>query len=362
MKKVLIGIAAALLILVILGFTFQQSIFVYLMSTQIAPEQDFEQMAAPSPPDYSDDRYWAGLPTKQDPSDQMPAGVARENTGVAVFFVHPTSYFGKTWNQPLDHADANWVVDERVLRHQASVFNGCCDIYAPRYRQATFFSFMNQGDSSEKALELAYGDVVAAFGSFLSRINPDQPFVIAGHSQGTRHATQLVREKVTGTPLQDRLVAAYLIGFSITYPELAALPACDSPTQTNCAIGWNAMEDESGGAFGGRFSADNKLLCTSPLTWRDSGDYAAHELNTGAIGFPSFGLAEEGEDYEAMPVEVGIADAECVEDGSLAIMELRSEAFPQRMFGTSMHVYDYSLFHMNIRENVATRIGAFFSD
>ena len=357
MKKALIGIAVTLVILVVLGFTFQRSIAVYLMSTQIAPELDFEQMAAPNPPDYSDDQYWAALPDKQDPSDQMPEGVVREDAGVAVFFVHPTSYFGKTWNQPLDHADANWIVDERVLRHQASVFNGCCDVYAPRYRQATFFSFMDQDDNAEKALELAYADVVAAFESFLSRINPGQPFVIAGHSQGTRHATQLVREEVTGTLLQDRLVAAYLVGFSVTYPELAALPACDSPTQTSCAIGWNAMEGGSGGAFGG----GRQLLCTNPLNWRDNGDYAAHELNAGAIGYLTYGLAEEGEDYEVMPVEIGIADAECVEDGSLAIMELRSEAFPQRMFGSSMHVYDYSLFHMNIRENVATRISAFYS-
>ena len=49
MKKALIGIGVALVILVILGFTFQQSIFVYLMSTRIAPEQDFEQIGGTQP-------------------------------------------------------------------------------------------------------------------------------------------------------------------------------------------------------------------------------------------------------------------------------------------------------------------------
>lgn len=357
MKKVLIGVAVVLLVLVGLGFTFQQSIFVYLMGTQIAPEEDFGQATAPEAPNYTSDDVWAALPSKEDPSDQMPEGVTRQAMDVAVFFVHPTSYFGKTWNQPLDHEDANWVVDERILRHQASVFNGCCDIYAPRYRQATFFSFMDQADNGEQALALAYADVVSAFNSFLQRIGEDQPFIIAGHSQGTRHATQLVREEITGTPLQDRLVAAYLVGFSVTYSELGALPACDSPTQTGCAVGWNAMEGDSGGAFGG----DEKLLCTNPLTWRDRGEYAAHELNTGAIGYADYGLAAEGEDFTAMNVELAIADAKCVEDGQLAVMDLRSESFPQRMFGASMHVYDYSLFHMNIRENVATRIRAFGS-
>ena len=358
MKKVAIGIAVTLTVIIVIGFIFRQSIFVYLMGTQIAPEADFAQMTAPAAPDYSLDETWAALPAIEDPSDQMPAGVVRENTGIPVFFVHPTSYFGKTWNQPLDHEDANWVVDERILRHQASVFNGCCDVYAPRYRQATFFSFLDQSDAGngDMALALAYSDVVSAFESFLERIGPNQAFIVAGHSQGTRHVTQLVREHVTDTPLQEYLVAAYLVGFSVTYPQLASLPACDSATQTGCAVGWNAMEGESGGAFGGE-----DILCTNPLTWRDKGEYAAHELNNGAIGFPSYGEALDGEDVTAMNVEQAVADAKCLEDGQLAVMDLRSESFPERMMGASMHVYDYSLFHMNIRDNAAQRINAFLN-
>ncbi len=47
--------------------------------------------------------------------------------------------------------------------------------------------------------------------------------------------------------------------------------------------------------------------------------------------------------------------------GTLAVADLRSDAFPSRMPGGSMHVYDYSLFHMNIRENAATRVEAFLA-
>ena len=115
------------------------------------------------------------------------------------------------------------------------------------------------------------------------------------------------------------------------------------------------MDGEGAGAFGGT----DDLLCTNPLSWRDGGGYAGHELNRGAIGFASYGAAEDGEDYTSMIVERGIADAQCVEDGQLAVMELRSGAFPSRMGGNSMHVYDYSLFHMNIRDNVAARITAY---
>jgi hypothetical protein len=81
-------------------------------------------------------------------------------------------------------------------------------------------------------------------------------------------------------------------------------------------------------------------------------------LNTGAIGYPSYGAAADDEDFTRMEVETGIADAQCI-DGQLAILDLRSESFPSRMVGNSMHVYDYSLFHMNIRANVAQRVAAF---
>ncbi len=355
MKKVLLVIAISVAVVAVGSYIFRAQIFMALMGSQIAPEHNFAEQAPPSAPDYNDADNWAALPEAQDPSDQLPIGVDRSPTDVAVFFVHPTSYFGKTWNQLLDHQSANWVVDERVLRHQATVFNSCCHIYAPRYRQATFFSFMDTSGNGEQALELAYGDVKAAFMAFLARLEPQQPFIVAGHSQGTRHATQLVREEITGTSLQPRLVAAYLVGFSVSHDHLGTLPACDGAQQFGCAVGWNAMDGEGSGAFGGT----ERLLCTNPLNWRDNGGYAAHELNTGAIGFLSYGQAEEGEDVTAMDLEVGIADAQCMSDGQLAVQELRSSAFPSRMLGNSMHVYDYSLFHMNIRENVATRIAAY---
>ena len=360
MKKVVISLGVLLVLALVSAFFFRQQIFIALMGSQIAPEHDFSAALAPPAPTYSDDKYWAALPGVDDPSDQMPAGAVADPQDVAVFFVHPTSYFGKSnWNQPLtgEHADeqASWVVDERVLRHQATVFNSCCDVYAPRYRQATFFSFMDQSENGEQALGLAYADVVSAFQAFLDRIPADQPIVIAGHSQGSRHTAQLVAEHVSGTEVAKRLVAAYLVGFGVTESQIGEIPVCENAQQTGCVLGWNVMDGEGAGAFGG----NEGLICTNPLNWQADESYAAHDLNTGAIGYASYGAAEAGEDVTAMPVEVGIADAQCQADGQLAILDLRSEAFPQRMFGNSMHVYDYSLFHDSMRRNVANRIRSY---
>jgi hypothetical protein len=59
-----------------------------------------------------------------------------------------------------------------------------------------------------------------------------------------------------------------------------------------------------------------------------------------------------------MTVETGAADAQCI-NSQLSIPELRVTSFPSRMPGGSMHIYDYSLFYMNIRENVLARVATF---
>lgn len=363
MKKLLIGFVVIVVIALVAGYVFRQQLVVAVMGLQIAPSHNFSSELAPPAPDYTDNQWWAALPNMEDSSDQLPEGASRQPLGVAVFFVHPTSYYGKHyWNQPLFNEDANWVVDQRVLRHQASVFNGCCEVYAPRYRQATFFSFLDQSGNGAQALDLAYADVVSAFDQFLELIGPDMPFVIAGHSQGSRHAAQLVGERISGSGLHSRMVAAYLVGFGVTEDQIGEVPVCQDEQQTGCALGWNAMDGEGTGAFGG----NEGLICTNPLNWRADESYAGNDLNKGAIGWDSYRRtedrrAEDGKDITAMPVEVGIADAQCQADGQLAVLNLRSEAFPARMFGNSMHVYDYSLFHASVRENVAKRATAFMT-
>ena len=63
----------------------------------------------------------------------------------------------------MDDSRANDLTDSWVMRDQASVFNECCRVFAPRYRQATLYSFQDNSGSGEKALDLAYEDVRTAF-------------------------------------------------------------------------------------------------------------------------------------------------------------------------------------------------------
>jgi len=358
------------LLLAVLGYVFRGELLGGMVAWRIGPDKDFNALEQPSGPDYSDSNYWAALPDKPNASQDRPThtdGSPLSVSGTAdtasttseenppVFFVHPTSYFGKAnWNQALTDEDANWIVDQRVMRHQASVFNSCCTVYAPRYRQATFYSFIENGSNAEQALGLAFDDVLAAFENFIERIPNGQPFILAGHSQGTRHSTQLLREHIANTELQKRLIAAYLIGFSISKDDLGGIPVCESARATGCAVGWNSIEGNGRGIFA---SIDN-LMCVNPLSWKIDGVYAPHDNNTGAIGFAGYGPTIDGEDVTAMVIEPGAADAHC-KNGQLFVPELRAKTFPQRMQGNSMHLYDYSLFHMNIRANAVERVTAF---
>lgn len=83
-------------------------------------------------------------------------------------------------------------------------------------------------------MNAAYGDILLAFDTFVANVRPDQPIILAGHSQGALHLTHLLKDRIAGTPLAKRIVAAYVVGWPVSIDtDLAAmgLPACTSPDQ-----------------------------------------------------------------------------------------------------------------------------------
>jgi hypothetical protein len=154
LKKILIVVASSVSLLLIIGYLNRESLFETAAAALLKPASDFNPSLTPVPPDYELAEAWAALPETSDPTDQRPAGIGGPpGNPAAVFFVHPTTLIGKrAWNQALNDSQANWITDQRVMRHQASVFNSCCEIYAPRYRQATIYAFLDRSGSGEAAL------------------------------------------------------------------------------------------------------------------------------------------------------------------------------------------------------------------
>mgnify|MGYP001472061081 FL=1 len=251
------------------------------------PEHPFGQETPSAAPDYAQAASWAALPDRDDAADVVPEGSKDEQTTAPadVFFVHPTTYYRpEHWNQPLADAATNAFTDEFVMKNQASAFNACCRVYAPRYRQATVYSFVDQGADGKAALALAYEDVERAFDHFIARFNAGRPFILAGHSQGAVHVRTLLERRITGTPLAARLIAAYPVGFAIDRDEYARavpdIPVCERAEQTGCIVTWNAV-----GPKVRRFFDTSRSICVNPLTWATDGQRADFLLNPGAVIF-----------------------------------------------------------------------------
>lgn len=285
-----------------------------------------------------------------------------EPSPFAVFFIHPTSYLSRaSWNAPLGNEEAERIA--RVyIRGMASPFNRASAIWAPRYRQATMGAFMTDKPEGEQALDAAYRDVEQAFDAFLAETNPELPIVLAGHSQGALHLTRLLRDKVVGQPVKERVAAAYAVGWPISVEhDLPALglPACTDPQQPGCVMSWSSfaepadpspvLEAYSGSTgFDGQKRGNSAILCTNPING-GSAAAAPASANLGTL-VPKTDLTDGELVAAAVP-------ARCDERGLLLIgdpPQMGRYVLP----GNNYHVYDIPLFWANLQLDVANRVSA----
>ncbi len=336
------------------------------------PAAAAEEVAPPPAPDYSQPAAWAAWPHRPSDADAVAPGLADaalpEQEKADVFFIHPTTYLsGSAENARFDEAGSPGTrLSRGVLRFQASVFNACCHIYAPRYRQANLRAFFSRDEAqSEAAFELAYADVQRAFDYYLAHENHGRPFIIASHSQGSLHAMRLLQERIAGKPAQQLLVAAYVIGHEVPLEiEASGIPVCRSATQTGCLIDWNTEKEGSDDSrrrhsgliwLAGRYQpmGERASVCVNPLTWT-LGGAASAELNLGALP----GVRPES---PLEPPQPGLTGARC--DGGALRIDIplaRRHGFADALtLMGSYHVFDYNVFYSNIRVNARARIRAF---
>lgn len=226
MRKLLVVVGVLLLLLVLgMGGIILSGRALPLLLWSLGPEHDFDPARAVPAPDYSTDVAWAALPTRPDEADLTPGGVQdlQASAPADVFFIHPTGYTrGQGWNSAIDLESATEENTRWMLANQASAFNGCCRVYAPRYREASLFAYFDaEGANGSGALGLAYEDVRRAFDHYVNELNDGRPFILASHSQGSHHAQRLLAERIDQTPLYGRLVAAYVIGSPSTSSRVA---------------------------------------------------------------------------------------------------------------------------------------------
>lgn len=339
-----------------------------VIATFGSPSLPFDAAHVPPAPDYARADAWLAWPGRGGLERSTTSGVTAVDEASApadVFFIHPTTYQqSDVWNVAYDHASE---FDPAVLLGQASAFNGCCRIFAPHYRQASLRAL----DKSRPAVALAYADVARAFRYFIAHENNGRPFVIAAHSQGAMHAVRLLQAEILGTPLQARLVAAYVIGaYAPSDFGTIGLPVCDGPRQTGCILSWNTSQTGRTGAFqlvrdktywwrdSEKSSGQPPAICVNPLTWRQAGAAPA-TANPGSLPFPKPNADEAN---RALPALIPhLTGAVC--DESLLKVDIPWSAPSgfhdalSALYG-SYHLGDYGIFYAAIRSNAAERVDA----
>ena len=403
-RKFLYLIAAIILLILAAGVVYQ--LFPgWVARVAFVPSAEFKPQVVAAPNAYDDPEMWFARPGMEDDPSKWRPDLADDASGgdasgddaaqargqivpparaaapaavsapavrgdAAIFFVHPTSYYSKSsWNAPLSDRDA----DHRAnlfVRGMASAFSDAGEVWAPRYRQATLGAFLaTDRVTAGKAIDAAYRDVEQAFDAFLAAIPKNRPIILAGHSQGALHLETLLKNRVAGTPLAKRVVAAYIVGWPISVEtDLPALglPACTTPDQKGCILSWASFAEPADPAmvteaydgtigFDGRPRAETRMLCTNPITGIPDTDAPA-EANLGTLK-PEAKFTEG----RLIPGKVG---ATCDDArGFLMIGQadvVKDYVVPGYVLpGNNYHVYDITLFWANVRADVLRRLAAF---
>lgn len=309
----------------------------------------FAQFAQPLPPDYAQPSSWAAHPDFRSLTawpervGAIPHAPGSAPHPVHTFFIHPTTFRGLDvgWNAAWDDGAIADITDDWPLRHQASLFRSVGRVTAPRYRQAHLRTFFLRGADSHAALDLALSDVRRAFLRFLQSIDDQTGIIIAGHSQGAHHGWRLIQEFFDGTPLQHRLVAAYLPGYPLPADSLHSIPFADREAHVGAVHSWMTFSESFVPEFHDSHMQDigaihPVLWTTEPGTWNH---WDAHE----GILNRSFRLKHKH------------ALSGSLHEGMLWIKPLR--VLGAGMFAMkNWHVADYNLFWENIRLNLVKQV------
>ena len=309
------------------------------------PEGTFDPADAVAAPDYSEVENWAALPTTSDYADLVPKGISAGTQGefpVDVFFIHPTGFLTSgSWTSPMNVNSGTEENTRLMMANQASAFNGCCNVYAPRYRQANIFAYFGEAQKRDRVLDFAYRDVRRAFDYFINHYNQNRPFIIASHSQGTHHAIRLLEDVVDPSNLHKRMVAAYLIGSTSIpvspswFDGMSNIKACSQEDDLHCVIHWDSKPEGA--------PADASL---------NEGALPRAGKRNDAIGRAPDTPSNQKIIALRKPISA-LASAQC-KGGTLYVGKPISPVFKVDRLGT-YHLLDYSLFYMNIHNNAKLR-------
>ncbi|NLG54076.1 MAG: DUF3089 domain-containing protein [Rhodococcus sp.] len=290
-----------------------------------------------------------------------PCG-GRADAPVDCFYVYPTASLQRTTNANFDRSP------ELIgtARMQAAPFAEHCNVWAPVYRQSTLQSLAGApGPERTASLDFAYDDVESAWRDYLAHHNNGRGVILIGHSQGTRMLRNLIRNEIDGTPVQQQLVSALLIGGDVLVRkgqnvggDFQYIPACEDTAQTGCVIAYSSYSEipenprygrspQTPGLSGTRgslpYGPDYEVLCTNPASLG----------STGAATVDGIGMRGRETTFTA----------QCTEGDDPRVLTISGPgarllpALPD--VGWGLHVLDITVAHRTLIDLVGTQTAAY---
>lgn len=307
--------------------------------------------------DYSKAEHWLSLPDSLDKE-------------VDVFYLYPTAWqkVGKDEPNICEIDNASMLKGSNLaFKRQATAFETVGNIYAPYYRQvdAAYNLSLTLEEQADVIAGIPKSDVIAAFDYYIKNYNKGRPFILAGHSQGSNLLLYVLSDYMKENPkVQERMVAAYVIGYSVTKSYMAENPHlkfAEGPDDTGVIISYNTEAEN--------VTENNPVvlpdsLVINPINWSREEVLATAAENMGSILLNADGTVVQNAAGEIGPIK-NFADA-CInkERGviicSTADVEKLSpgnSVFPKGVF----HSFDYPFYYYNIRENAANRTAHYLS-
>ena len=316
-----------------------------------------EAGSTPQPVDYASAENWLSAPT----TITQP---------VDVFYLYPTSFQRASSDAPVIAAIDDPGMRQRAqaaFARQATAFETAANIFAPYYRQADAqYTLALPLEEQDKVVgDIPAGDALAAFQYYLEHDNGGRPFILAGHSQGSNVLLYLLSDYMKEHPdVYKRMIAAYVIGYSITPSYLAANPHlkfAEGPGDTGVIVSYNTEAPTIGGT---NPVVQPGSLAINPISWTRDETPAPAAQNPGSIELMQTGYPVTGADGKPALVK-DFADARVDIDRGVVICstcpvdELApgNALFPKGVF----HTFDYPFYYFSIRENAAERIASFLA-
>ncbi len=298
--------------------------------------------------DYSLDSNWITIPEPVKPAD--------------IFVLYPTTYrpaADEPVIAPIDHEGMRAGAREFV-ETKASAFETAGNVYAPYYRQLDASWLLSQSlqDQMLYTNGVPATDVIAAFDYYIKNYNQGRPFILVSHSQGSATVKTILFDYLKSNPeVNERLIAAYVIGYSVTRQELEENPHlkfAQGADDTGVIISYNTVSAD----FEGELTTSlPEAVTINPISWTqeeitaEAGENAGSFINTGEGYEAVSGLADATVDAERGLIICSTADPDLY-----GMPEALRKIFPKGSF----HTNDISFYYFNLRENAENRVMKYF--